>query len=53
MHAHVRAIAATSGAALEPLSTPAESSKRLSGPKISGTAPTLPSLPLSRKKKLK
>ncbi len=53
MHAHVRAIAATSGAALECLSTPAESWKRLSGTKISGTAPapTPPSLPLSRKKK--
>jgi hypothetical protein len=52
MHAHVRAIAATSGAAVESLSTPAESSKRLSGTKISGTAPTPPSLPLSRKKNL-
>jgi hypothetical protein len=46
MHAHVRAIAATSGAALESLSTPAESSQSLPGTKISGNCP-YPSLPPS------
>jgi hypothetical protein len=50
MHAHARAIAATSGAALESLSTPAESSKRLVWYQNFRNCP-YPSLPALVKKK--
>jgi hypothetical protein len=50
MHAHARAIAATSGATLESLSTPAESSKRLVRYQNFRNCP-YPSLPALVKKK--